>query len=113
MADEVIARIETWFEPGSAMPPHVVNATGVILHTSLGRAPWPSVAIRAAISAATGYGYLELDDDTGDAVPVPCGRGAPHRLDGPDDAMIVTDNAAALALAVGLAVAEANRRFPR
>jgi L-seryl-tRNA(Ser) seleniumtransferase len=86
------------------MPPHVVNATGVILHTNLGRAPWPRAARVAAGAAARSYGYLELDEATGR-------RGRRFHvaedhlraLTGAEDALVVTNNAAALALAVGLA----------
>jgi L-seryl-tRNA(Ser) seleniumtransferase len=82
----------------------VINATGVIVHTNLGRAPWPDAAVRAAREAAEGTLFLELDRETGR-------RGRRYRdaeahlvaLTGAEDALIVTNNAAAVALAVGLA----------
>ena len=82
----------------------VINATGVILHTNLGRAAWPAVAIEAAAAAAAGYSLLELDRASGR-------RGARFRaaeehliaLTGAEDALIANNNAAAVALAVGLA----------
>ena len=82
----------------------MINATGVIVHTNLGRAPWPEAAIRAAREAAEGTLFLELDRATGR-------RGRRYReaeahlvaLTGAEDALIVTNNAAAVALAVGLA----------
>jgi L-seryl-tRNA(Ser) seleniumtransferase len=43
----------------------VVNATGVVLHTNLGRAPLASVAIDAVVRIAGGYSNLELDVATG------------------------------------------------
>ncbi len=87
-----------------AGPERVINATGVIVHTNLGRAPWPDAAIRAAREAAEGTLFLELDRETGR-------RGRRYReaeahlvaLTGAEDALIVTNNAAAVALAVGLA----------
>ena len=82
----------------------VINATGVIVHTNLGRAPWPEAAIEAAAAAARDYLMLELDRGTGR-------RGARFRtaeehlivLTGAEDALVTNNNAAALALAVGLA----------
>jgi L-seryl-tRNA(Ser) seleniumtransferase len=81
-----------------------INATGVILHTNLGRAPWPAAAIQAATRAAGSYSLLELD-------PVSGRRGPRFRaaeahliaLTGAQDALIVNNNATAVALAVGLA----------
>ena len=81
-----------------------INATGVIIHTNLGRAPWPAAAIEAAVAAAGDYLLLELDRDSGR-------RGARFReaedhlvaLTGSEDALVTNNNAAALALAVGLA----------
>jgi L-seryl-tRNA(Ser) seleniumtransferase len=104
LAAAVVDRLEDLGDPGLTMPPHVINATGVILHTNLGRAPWPRAARIAAVAAAHSYGYLELDEATGR-------RGARYRaaedhllaLTGAGDAMVVTNNAAGLALAVGLA----------
>ncbi|MEO5704193.1 MAG: L-seryl-tRNA(Sec) selenium transferase [Candidatus Limnocylindrales bacterium] len=82
----------------------VINATGVILHTNLGRAPWPEAAIEAARLAASSPSMLELDGETGR-------RGRRFRavedevieLTGAEDALITNNNAAAVALAVGLA----------
>ena len=104
LAAAVVDRLEDLDDPDLTMPPHVINATGVILHTNLGRAPWPRAARVAAVAAAHSYGYLELDETTGR-------RGARYRaaenhliaLTGAEDALVVTNNAAGLALAVGLA----------
>jgi len=98
----VAARLSA-FEAGAG-PERVINATGVIVHTNLGRAPWPAAAIRAATDAAEGTLFLELDRATGR-------RGRRYReaeghliaLTGAEDALIVNNNAAAVAIAVGLA----------
>jgi L-seryl-tRNA(Ser) seleniumtransferase len=100
VAAEVNARLEAFAAaPGS----RVINATGVIVHTNLGRAPWPKEAIDAA-ATASGSLLLELDRSSGR-------RGARFRLaedhlialTGAEDALVTNNNAAALALAVGLA----------
>ena len=82
----------------------VINATGVIVHTNLGRAPWPEEAGAIAVEAARTYLLLELDRETGR-------RGHRYRaaedalveLTGAEDALVTNNNAAAVALAVGLA----------
>jgi len=81
-----------------------INATGVIVHTNLGRAPWPAAAIRAAEAAARGSLLLELDRESGRRGPR--SREAELHLialTGAEDALIVNNNAAAVALVVGLA----------
>ena len=78
----------------------VLNATGVILHTNLGRAPLPAVA-RDAVAAAMGYTNLELELATG-------ARGSRHdhvagllcELTGAPAAMAVSNGAGAVLLAV-------------
>jgi L-seryl-tRNA(Ser) seleniumtransferase len=104
LAAAVLDRLDGLADPDATIPPAVINATGVILHTNLGRAPWPRAARAAAIAGARGYGYLELDEGTGRRGPR--FRAAEEHLvalTGAEDAMVVTNNAAALLLAVGLA----------
>ena len=107
LVDEAVDRVAAFTDPwveGGPVPARVVNATGVVLHTNLGRAPWPAAAIEAATAAASSYGYLELDELTGR-------RGARFRvaethlaaLTGAEAGLVVTNAAAALLLAVGLA----------
>jgi len=82
-------------------PSSVINATGVILHTNLGRAPLSSEAIQAIESAAKGYSDLELDLESGR-------RGSRQgqiaallsQLTGADAALVVNNNASALLLAL-------------
>ena len=99
LAADALARLEAL----RGGPQVVINATGVLIHTNLGRATWPRAAIAAAI-AASGTLLLELDPATGR-------RGARHRLaedhlvalTGAEDALVTNNNAAAIALAVSLA----------
>lgn len=62
LADLALARLERSAAP-SIRP--VINATGVVLHTNLGRSPLHELAARAAYEAARGYLNLELDLETG------------------------------------------------
>jgi len=109
LADEVVARLAAFVDaaPGALADDGVrqaINATGVLLHTNLGRAPWPDAAIRAAAEAARTATFLELDADSGRR-----GRRAgvaeehAMALTGGAAALILNNNAGAVAVAVGLA----------
>jgi L-seryl-tRNA(Ser) seleniumtransferase len=101
LADDARDRLAAFVSAG--VEP-VINATGVIIHTNLGRAPWPDGVVAATADLAGGYLLLELDRSTGR-------RGARARvaedhlvaLTGAEDAVVTNNNAAAVALAVGLA----------
>ena len=102
LVDDVIDSLDALV--AGSMPARVINATGVIVHTNLGRAPWPEAAIRAAGTAAREPLLLELDRATGRRGPR--FRAAEDHLvalTGAEDAMVVNNCAAALVLAVGLA----------
>ncbi len=86
-------------------PVPFINATGVILHTNLGRAPLSERAAAAASTIASGYSNTELDRETGERGQ----RGGRTRhllrlLTGAEDAFVVNNNAAAVLLTLaGLA----------
>ena len=79
----------------------VINASGVIIHTNLGRAPLSEQALAAVAAVAAGYSNLEYDLAAG-------ARGSRHshiesllaRLVGAEAAMVVNNNAAAVLLAL-------------
>ena len=78
-----------------------LNATGVVLHTNLGRAPLAEPAIRAMTAIAGGYSNLELDLDTGSR-----GSRTDHcrellrRVTQAEDGLVVNNAAGALVLAL-------------
>lgn len=79
----------------------VVNATGVVLHTNLGRAPLAQSAIDAMVEVAGGYSNVEYDLERGE-------RGSRYvhcaallrELTGAEDALVVNNGAGALVLAL-------------
>ena len=98
LVDTVRERItKTWV----AWPQRVINATGVILHTNLGRAPLSPQAMGAIVSAAQGYTNLEFDLQQGS-------RGSRQasvdsllcQLTGAQAAFVVNNNASAVMLAL-------------
>ena len=98
LAHEVTAEVRELL--GHSLRP-VINATGVVLHTNLGRAPLGREAARRVFELATQYSNLELD----------LGRGARGRRDthaakfldrllGAEASLVVNNNAAAVLLAL-------------
>ncbi len=93
VARRVVARIERETRPNLRT---VVNATGIVLHTNLGRAPMAEDAAQAAYEAARGYLNLELDLDDGKRSSRQSAvRDWICRLTGAESATAVNNNAAA------------------
>jgi len=99
-ADRLLARAgELLGRPPSLRP--VLNATGVIVHTNLGRAPLADHALERARAVASGYSNLEYDLGAG-------ARGSRHdhlggllaELTGAETGMAVNNNAAAVLLSL-------------
>jgi L-seryl-tRNA(Ser) seleniumtransferase len=94
LIDQIRAQLST---PPSLRP--VINATGVILHTNLGRAPLSDDSLRAMMDVAAGYSTLEYNLEAGK-------RGKRDRhiesliktVTGADAALVVNNNAAAVTL---------------
>jgi len=97
-AHQVGALLDRWSLP-SLRP--AINATGVVLHTNLGRAPLSDAARGAMARAGQGYSNLEFDLESGE-------RGSRYvhcvqllrEITGAEDALVVNNNAAAVVLAL-------------
>ena len=77
----------------------VINATGVILHTNLGRAPLCREAIERVVEVARGYSNLEYSLEKGErGLRYDHVRGLLCALTGAEDALVVNNNAAAVLL---------------
>jgi L-seryl-tRNA(Ser) seleniumtransferase len=100
-ADVILARAFQSAATVAAGLSPVINATGVILHTGLGRAPLPADALAAVVRAARGYADLEVDRTTGAR-----GRRTSRAetllvaMTGAEAALVVNNGAAALLLAL-------------
>lgn len=98
LTDVIQTLLQDWTAP--TLEP-VINATGVILHTNLGRAPLSRAALQAALSVSVGYSNLEFDLAKGKR-----GSRLEHaetllkRITGAEAALVVNNNAAAVLLAL-------------
>ena len=105
LISEILQQLETW----TAVTLHnVINATGVILHTNLGRAPLSRSALQAVNETSSSYSSLEYELDKGRR-----GSRSIHaedylkQLTGAEAALVVNNNAAAVLLILS---ALSNRR---
>lgn len=98
LAESICARLHSTAEPSLRL---VINATGVLLHTNLGRAPLSPEVTAAMERCARGYTDLEIDLDSGrrgsrqvHIEPLLC------QLTGAEAALVVNNNASAVLLAL-------------
>lgn len=100
LEDLILSQLANRFDQlGQKSLKRVINGTGIVLHTNLGRAPLSPEAAAAMAALAGGYSNLEYDLEKGT-------RGSRHdhledllcRLTGGEAAMIVNNNAAAVFL---------------
>jgi L-seryl-tRNA(Ser) seleniumtransferase len=99
---EIIQRAQVWLSSwvSPTLIP-VINASGVILHTNLGRAPLSSETLQAIQKASQGYSNLEFDLETGKR-----GKRSSHAsralslLTGAEGGLVVNNNAGAVLLAL-------------
>ena len=98
LVEATLARLERDRKP---MLRRVLNATGVIVHTNLGRAPLSDAALARVAEVGSGYSNLEYDLERGERgsrqdhlAPLLC------RLTGAEAALVVNNNAAAVLLAL-------------
>lgn len=95
-AHDIVNEIDKILQPSLRK---TINATGVILHTNLGRAPLPPQSIESVSEISLGYGNLEYDLEKGQ-------RGSRHdhiasllcAITDAEDAVVVNNNAAAVLL---------------
>jgi len=102
LLDEANRLLQSWTAP--TLQP-VINASGVIIHTNLGRAPLSAAALQAAQEAGVGYSTLEFDLQKGRrGSRLVHAEALLQRLTGAQAAMVVNNNAAAVLLVLtGLA----------
>ena len=96
---EILERVAEQVRNQSQTTQRVINATGVVVHTNLGRAPLSESLLRKVLPSMSSYSTLEFDLSTGK-------RGSRdskirkllRTLSGAEDAMVVNNNAAAVFL---------------
>lgn len=96
LVDRVAEKLVRWTKP--TLQP-VINATGVILHTNLGRAPISNSALQAIQGTALGYSSLEYQLDKGRrGSRTVHAEGYLKQLTGAEAALVVNNNASAVLL---------------
>jgi len=113
--DSILSQAEfhltTWTR--SSLQP-VINATGVILHTNLGRAPLSKATIQAMTEAALNYSNLEYDLNTGKrGSRLVHAEAILQKLLGVESALVVNNNASAVLLVLSALANKTHVIIPR
>jgi L-seryl-tRNA(Ser) seleniumtransferase len=97
---ELAENIADWIRSNERLPlKPVINATGILLHTGLGRAPLPEAALQAMLDIGRGYASVELDLKTGErSQRVDAVAPLLRELTGAEAAVVVNNNAGATLL---------------
>ncbi|MBD3235117.1 MAG: L-seryl-tRNA(Sec) selenium transferase [Candidatus Eisenbacteria bacterium] len=96
IAERIAARAEAWLQPPLR---RVINGTGILIHTNLGRAPLSPSSQQAVAQVLSGYSNLEMDLASGQrASRLARVRALLQRVCGAEDALAVNNNAAAVYL---------------
>jgi L-seryl-tRNA(Ser) seleniumtransferase len=93
----------------ASRPTRIINATGVLLHTNLGRAVLPAPAADAMLRSAVAYGNVELDTTTGRrGSRAAYGRQLLCAVSGAEAGLAVNNNAGALLLSLAAVAGHGN-----
>ena len=96
LLENIERTLQTWIAPTLQT---AINATGVILHTNLGRAPLSRAAVQAIQEVALGYSTLEYNLERGErGSRLVHAEGMLKRLTNAQAALVVNNNAAAVLL---------------
>jgi L-seryl-tRNA(Ser) seleniumtransferase len=99
--DWIVAQVEVRLQAERPALRPVLNVTGILIHTGLGRSPLAQEAVEAVVEIARGYCNLELDLETGRrGRRTACVSGLLKKLTGAEAATVVNNNAAATVLAL-------------
>ena len=105
---ELAERIAHWIavEEASNLRP-VINATGILLHTGLGRAPLAQAAVQAIADIASGYASVEVDVESGQrSQRIVDAERLLKKITGAEAAAVVNNNAGATLLTLSALAAD-------
>ena len=113
VAKSLLEAVRTALEPmDTPLLRRVINGTGIIIHTNLGRAPLAEPAVAAVAGVASGYSNLEFDLESGErGYRYEAVTGLLRELTGAEGALVVNNMRAAVLLALSVPSHRAERRW--